>query len=409
MRVVHISTFDRQGGAAIAAHRLHHALRENGVDSSMLVLHTSGNEDHIASVLSSGMDRFSFKIGTGLDERAVRLVKKIGAGSFSLARFGRDIARHPWVREADVVNLHWLQGGYVSLKGLSHLFALNKSVIWTMHDMWPFTGGCHYSGGCTGYAGDCADCPMLLDKYRNMTRRMLRKKIAAYENARLYPVGCSTWLRDIASQSAAFQGIDVHAIPNPIDIDTYRPIDRRQARQSLGLDPDGTYVLFGAASPHVRRKGYAYLIQALRRLRGQCALLVYGAGEMQDAGGLTVQSLGKLDEAGLLTAYAAADVFVVPSLEDNLPNTVMEAMACGVPVAAFDAGGISDMIEHGKTGCLAQLRSSEDLAQGIIYCLEHRDELAANARKKVETLYTNAAVARKYIDLYEEALSQDGR
>jgi glycosyltransferase involved in cell wall biosynthesis len=409
VRVVHISTFDHQGGAAIAAHRLHRALRGNGVDSSMLVLHKSGNEDHIASVLASGMDRLSFKIGTGLDERTVRLIKKIGAGSFSLARFGHDIARHPWVREADIVNLHWLQGGYISLKGLSRLFALGKPVIWTMHDMWPFTGGCHYSGGCAGYTGDCADCPMLLTKYRNTTKRMLRKKSAAYQNARLYPVGCSTWLRDIASQSAVFQSIDVRAIPNPIDTDTYRPLDKRQARQRLGLDPDGTYVLFGAASPAVRRKGYAYLVQALRRLRGQCTLLVYGADEMQGAGGLTVQSLGKLDESGLLTAYAAADVFVVPSLEDNLPNTVMEAMACGLPVAAFDAGGISDMIEHGKTGYLAQIRVSEDLAQGIVYCLTHHDELAASARKKVEILYTNAAVARQYIDLYEKALSQDGR
>ena len=384
MRVTHISTFDRQGGAAIAAHRLHEALRREGVDSSMLVLHASGEEEHIAPVLGSRGDYYKYKIGTALDERTVRHIKKQGAGSFSLARFGSDIAAHPWVREADIIQFHWLQGGYVSLKGLKKVIDLKKPVIWTMHDMWPFTGGCHYSGGCTGYTGDCAGCPMLEERFADMTKGVLHKKQNTYKGARLYPVGCSTWLAGVAAKSTAFQGIETRALPNPIDTEVYRPMDKGQARKNLGLPEEGNYILFGAASPKIKRKGFAYLTDALGQIEDQCQLLVYGADAMPAVSGLTVKALGKLDSGGLRNAYGAADVFVVPSLEDNLPNTVMEAMACGIPVAAFDAGGISDMIEHTRTGYLAEIRSSEDLARGILYCLAHKEQLGANARQKVE-------------------------
>jgi len=404
MRVVHISTFDRQGGAAIAAHRLHEALRRAGVDSSMLVLHASGEEDHIASVLETRGDYLAYKIGTAIDERTVRFIKEKGAGSFSLARFGSGISGHPLVREADIIQLHWTQGGYVSLTGMKKVFDLDKPVIWTMHDMWPFTGGCHYSGGCAGYTGDCPDCPMLKDRYADMTRRVLVKKQNIYRGARLYPVGCSTWLAGVAAESTAFEGLETRALPNPIDTDVYKPMDKGQARNNLGLDPDGTYILFGAASPGIKRKGFTYLAEALGQIEGQCQLLVYGAGAMPEVPGLPVTALGKLDSEGLRDAYGAADVFVVPSLEDNLPNTVMEAMACGVPVAAFDAGGISDMIEHTRTGYLAQIRSSEDLARGIEWCLAHSEELGVHARQKVEENYAYPVAARGYIKLYEEVL-----
>ncbi len=405
MRVTHISTFDRQGGAAIAARRLHEALRREGVDSSMLVLHASGEEEHIASVINSPRDYYAYKAGTAIDERTVRYIKKKGAGSFSLARFGRDIYRHPWVREADIVQLHWLQGGYVSLSGLKKAFDLQKPVIWTMHDMWPFTGGCHYSGGCAGYTGDCAGCPMLKDRFGNTTRGVLSKKRRIYRDAPLFPVGCSTWLADIASGSTAFQGIKVRALPNPIDTEVYRPMDKKQARKNLGLSENGTYILFGAASPGIKRKGFKYLAEALGRIGDRGQLLVYGADTMPEAPGLSVKALGRLDREDLRNAYGASDVFVVPSLEDNLPNTVMEAMACGTPVAAFDAGGISDMIEHTHTGYLAEIRSSEDLARGILWCLDNGAKLGENARRKVEENYAYPTAAQNYIKLYEEALS----
>ena len=405
MRITHISTFDRQGGAAIAAHRLHEALRREGVDSSMLVLHASGEEEHIDSVMESRGDYLAYKVGTALDERTVRFIKKKGAGSFSLARFGSNIAAHPRIREADVIQLHWLQGGYVSLSGLKRLFDLKKPVIWTMHDMWPFTGGCHYSGGCTGYTGDCPDCPMLKDRFAGMTKGVLAKKRKIYQGARLFPVGCSTWLADIAAESTVFQGIETRALPNPIDTEAYKPMDKAAARKNLGLSPDGTYILFGAASPGIKRKGFTYLTEALKQIEDRCQLLVYGTDAMPEAAGLHIKALGTLDSEGLRNAYGAADVFVVPSLEDNLPNTVMEAMACGVPVAAFDAGGISDMIEHTRTGYLAEIRSGEDLARGIHWCLAHKEELGASTRQKVEENYAYIAAARNYIRLYEEVLS----
>lgn len=405
MRVVHISTFDKQGGASIAAHRLHEALRREGVDSSMLVLHASGTDPHIDTVLTSRRAYYAYKAGTALDERTVRSIKKKGAGSFSLARFGSDIATHPLVQSADIVQLHWLQGGYISLTGLKRLFALGKPVVWTMHDMWPFTGGCHYSGGCVGFTGKCAGCPMLKDGFGNVTKAVLDKKKKIYTGARLYPVGCSTWMAGIAAQSAVFDGIKTRALPNPIDINRYSPLDKGIARRNLGLPEDGTYILFGAASPRIERKGYAYLVEALGRIEDCGRLLVYGADAMPGTQGLDITALGKLDAEGLRNAYAAADVFVVPSLEDNLPNTIMEAMACATPVAAFDAGGISDMIEHTRTGYLAAPRDSEDLAQGIRWCLTHGKQLGTNARRKVEACYAYPVVARRYIELYEEALS----
>jgi glycosyltransferase involved in cell wall biosynthesis len=281
--------------------------------------------------------------------------------------------------------------------------------------MWPFTGGCHYSQECDRYTDSCGACPKLHSHQSwDLSRWVWQRKGKAWNDLKLTVVTPSLWLAKCASSSSLFKDVRVEVIPNGLDTQTYKPITRQLARDLINLPQDKYLVLFGAMYPNSdRRKGFHLLQPALQSLsqsgwQERIELAVFGASEPNQATDMGFKShyLGKFsDDISLAVVYAAADVFVAPSLQDNLPNTVMEAIACGTPCVAFNIGGMPDLIEHQQNGYLAQPFQVEDLAQGIAWVIENQQrhqKLCDRARQKALQEFTLEIQARRYESLYSE-------
>ena len=419
MRVVHINKSDVKGGAAVAASRIVSSLRGMDVAASMLVAEKLGHDAAVVSIANSKREKAKVMFYF-LQEVAAFLPhekNKTSRFAFSLARRGFNLSKHPLVRDADIIHLHWFNQGFLSLKGLEKIFQLGKPVVWTLHDMWSFTGGCHYAGNCEAYQKSCGHCPLIQDaSYNDISALQHGKKQVVYDNARLSIVTCSQWLGRVARQSPLLQQHAISSIPNPIDTDFYSPIPREDARKRLNLPLDKKILLFGAANVADPRKGIALLLHALKSLStrkqaDQIELVIFGKTPPWLAEKLPFPA--RLmhyvsDAETLVDLYNAADVFVLPSLEDNLPNTVMEALSCGTPVAAFRIGGVPEMVAHGICGYLAAPGDADGLAEGIEYLLFKCEELTCreNARDKVIKNFAPELVAGKYLQLYKQLLGK---
>ena len=414
MKVLHLSTFDIEGGAARAAFRLHRSLVSSDVDSRMLVRSKTG-DDPLVTGTDNPCGQFLQKFRGRFDELPALLSRKSKGAIFSSAIIPERIVSRISEMSPDIINLHWINGGYIKLENLARI---PYPIVWTLHDMWSFTGGCHYSGECARYENTCGCCPELSSTRENDLSRWnwLRKK-RAWKDIPFHIVTPSQWLKECAAGSALFSGSDIRVIPYGFDISVYSPKDKMIARERLGIPPDRKIILFGATTATSDpRKGFQYLIPALKSLAvsgwgEKIELVVYGSNEPENPPdfGMKARYMGHIkDEETVASLNSAADVFVAPSLQDNLPNTVMEALACGTPVVAFHIGGMPDMIDQGVTGWLAKPFDPDDLAQGIIYVIEDSDkqrEMELRAREKVEREYAADVSARRYTRLYEEILS----
>ncbi|MCS7084539.1 MAG: glycosyltransferase [Bacteroidia bacterium] len=395
LRVAMLNRYDRQGGAAVAGFRLARALIEAGADVTLYV------RDKTVE------DRFVHKVGfwpSKLDllwEKALvrwHDRKKAWNFRFGLMNRGANFA----VESADVVHVHWPHHGLLSLEGLRRL---PDPVVWTMHDAWAPTGGCHYPGDCEKYLVRCDACPQLRGRKNDLAARQWEKKRRLFAEKKFWFVACSNWLAVEARRSALLRDADVRVIPNPIDANVFRPGDRFAARQKFALPQEAFVVLFAAARIEDPRKGFDFLKAALA---GKDCLLAL-MGEISDATKLPQRTaiLGKISgDAALAEAYAAADVLVAPSLEDNLPNTVMEAAACGLPVVGFEVGGVPELIEDGRTGIVAPPKSVEGLSAALdrLADPEVRRRFGAAARRKVLEQFAYPVVATRYLELYREAM-----
>ncbi len=416
MQVVHLSESD-SGGAGRATLRLHQGLRRFGVDSQMLVqLKYSDNPTVFSPQTIQGKLSAKLKLAERLDALPLNFYPQRDATDFSLQWIPDKITANVAKLAPDVVNLHWVCHGYVAIETIAKL---NKPIVWTLHDMWAFTGGCHYAQDCDRYKIYCGTCPQLgSHKNWDVSRWVWQRKAKAWKDLNVTIVTPSTWLAKCASSSSLFQNWRVEVIANGLDIQQYKPIPRQVAREILNLPQDKQLILFGAMYPNSdRRKGFHWLQQALQRLLStqwidQTELVIFGASRPKEPIelGLNAHYLGRLnDDISLSVVYAAADVFVAPSTQDNLPNTVMEALACGTPSVAFNIGGMPDMIEHQQNGYLAQPLNSEDLAQGIIWVLENKQrhqKLCDRAREKAEQEFSLEIQARCYESLYQELQSR---
>lgn len=422
MKIVHINNSDTKGGAAIAANRLNVALRNYGLDSTMLVQDYKSGEPYIVPIgkgkihSAKAFTRFAFERLAFLPYEKSSILRY----SFSPANTGVDVSEHPLVKEADIIHLHWINQGYLSLKSLKKLFDKGKPIVWTLHDMWPFTGGCHYAGTCLEFLERCAFCPFLRKPGKNdLSAKQFDFKKEMYGNVLLHPVACSKWLRALSSESTLFRNKEISAIPNPIDTKSYSPRDKSECRKTLGLPQDKKLLLFGAANISDTRKGARYLFEALNILMDSfpvfaenVEVVVFGkiSAETQKSIPLPTHNLkfvSDIDE--LITIYNAADIFVLPSLQDNLPNTVMESMACGTPVVGFRTGGVPEMIKHKHSGFLAEVKNALSLATGIYETLFLLDieEMGRNARETVVHEYDGDVVARQYFEVYKMLLDAD--
>ena len=333
----------------------------------------------------------------------------------SIANTGINIRRTVAFREADVIHIHWINQGFLSLDEIARIIASGKRVVWTLHDLWPATAICHYPGDCVKYRTGCSACPMMSgNPLVDLAKRVARRK-GKIDWRRVTFVGCSEWIARTASESVWLREARFVSIPNPIDTTLFRPIDRREARQRLGLPEEKRLILFAAAKLSDTRKGAAFLLEACRLLaaemEGELEIILMGsdATELSALSPVPVRALGYISGVEKLAeTYSCADLFVIPSLEDNLPNTIMEAMACGTPCVGFRTGGIPEMIDHEVNGYVATSRDSADLARGIAWVLGHPEpaKLSAACREKVMSAYQESVVAKKYIALYQKLIQE---
>ncbi len=414
--MLHLSTFHRYGGAAVAAVRLHRALRQFGeatgaVESSMLIGAPTQQErvrpepgvHRLAHTLLADGSAFGRFVAERLYFLPHERDKSIRF-QFSPAAFGAGLAYHPLVQQADVLHLHWISFGFLSLNGLAELFRLGKPIVWTLHDQWAFTGGCHYARGCDHFLTHCQQCPYLRRPGRHdLSYQVFEKKIALFADAPVHLTPPSHWLADLAAQSRLLGHLSATVIPYAIDLEVF------QSTASLSAQPT---ILFGSANVTDPRKGFRYFVEALTLLKArlpasiQPTVLVFGKGTVYELGELpfAVQHLGILSsEEAVVGAYNLADVMVVPSLEDNLPNTVIESLACGTPVVAFGTGGIPDMIDHEQNGYLATTGQADQLADGLYWLLTHPNPntLRQAARQSAETRFAGPVVAGQFLDVYQ--------
>ena len=409
MRVLIVNTSERTGGAAVAANRLMKALINHGVKAKMLVRDKETDSLTVIGLPKSPMLHWHF-----LWERLVVFIRSRFSRKhlfeIDLANTGSDITRLPEFQEADVIHLHWINQGMLSLGGIQKILRSGKPVVWTMHDIWPATAICHLTLGCRSFTSACKSCK-LLPKGSRLAQSVWRKKQRLLEDENIYFVACSHWLEQEAKSSALLKGHKITSIPNPIDTHIYNNrCNKQEARQRLGLPADKKLILFVSQRVTNRNKGMDYLMEASEMLKDlpQLGVVILGGHAEEVTTQLPTFPLGYVnDEHRIVDVYNAVDVFVLPSLSENLPNTIMEAMACGVPCVGFRVGGIPEEIDHKQNGYVADYRSAEDLARGIRWILTEADyeSLSQHAVQKVAQTYSQQSVALKYLDIYQQAMA----
>lgn len=414
MRVLIINTTERIGGAAIAANRLMEALKNNGIKAKMLVRNKQTDQVSVVALKKSWRRIWQFTW-----ERiviwAANGFKRENLFAVDIANMGTDITSLPEFRQADVIHLHWINQGMLSLGDIRRIINSGKPVVWTMHDMWPFTGICHYAGNCEKYTGECHNCELLAKPHkRDLSSSVYRKKEKLYAGANITFVACSHWLEAMAKKSSLLSGQTILSIPNAINTNMFRPRPKKFAREKLNLPLDKKLLLFSSMKITDKRKGIEYLIKACKLLArdypdfcSRIGVVVMGKhSDQYDA--LFPFPTYKIDyvsnEKELVNIYNAVDLYVTPSLQDNLPNTIVEAMACGIPCVGFNVGGIPQMIDHLHNGYVARYRSAEDLANGICWTLTEGDyeTLSDTAYRKAVTTYSESIVAGQYIRIYNQ-------
>lgn len=390
MRVLIISTTERTGGGAIAARRLLTALNNNGIQAKMLV--RDKQTDNV-SVVSCGNKWPKLKERLRLMLGLRKPLRQTWA--YDMGLDGVDILSTPEYKEANVIHLHWVCQGMLSLKQLQQMMLSGKRIVWTLHDEWPFRGIRHYT--------DCNDAHS--PEVQALEERILSMKHDIYSLGHIHFVGCSRWIASLAHK--AMPEADVCHINNCIPHNIFHPQDMQEARKALGLPCDTKLILFSCQKVTDRRKGMPFLLQALEHLSyPQPHLVVVGGNTTELLSAMPAKSHDNIHlipyvdgEREMARLYAAVDCFVTPSLQDNLPNTIAEAMSCGTPCIGFDTGGIPEMISHMHNGYVARYTDSTDLARGIECTLSH-PEWRETALHSASADYSESRVAREYCKVY---------
>lgn len=418
MKILILNTSELNGGAAVAANRLMKALRKSGVDVTMLVRDKKTNDPDVVSLNRSFISRKINFIRFVWERIIIFLCNHFRRNTLfqvSIANTGIDISSHPLVQEADVIHLHWINQGFLSLQDIKKLTRLGKPIVWTMHDMWPCTGICHYSFGCDSFIKECGNCSFLdSENHKDLSYRVFYQK-SFLATSDIHIVTVSSWLKGLAQKSFLTKKLSISVIPNVIDTQLFSPSNKRNARQELSLPLDKKIILMGAARINDPIKGFTYLHQALSVLKtrdreksNEILLVLFGdiKGEDSFLQDLPVSfvSMGFLGNTSKIAQlYAATDITVVPSLYETFGQTLIEAMACGCPAVSFDNSGQTDIVDHLENGYLAKYKDADDLANGIQWALDNcgKPGLAESCVNKVHLHYQESVIAEKYIALYQ--------
>ena len=402
MRILHISTTDIKGGAGIAAYRLHKGLINNGIESIMFVQRKYGKADDV--LCSKNKFWKLFDLLCFLADKTVASI--FGHQNYEItspALFASmDISIIDKINP-DIVHIHWICGGFLSPEKIKKI---KRPIIWTMHDMWPFLGINHYNS----HNNDCPNDDNLLDKWT------WKRKEKSWNNLNdLITVAPSRWLAKEARSSKLFGKVRIENIPNGINVNIFKIYDKLSSRKKYGLPSNKKILLFGGVNPlSAERKGYKLLSGVIEELskssiNKDLALVVFGSTHNNKLNfNLPTYYVGKISsEKDLAEIYSAADIFIAPSIEDNLPNTVIESMSCGTPVVAFNIGGMSDMIEDKINGIIVNPFDNVLMAKEIVTILndvEYQKKMSTEARKKVLKEFDINLVANKYRQVYKTIL-----
>lgn len=412
MKVLQINEHDSRGGAARAARTLHESLLQAGQDSYMFVQKKSTDDPRVLGPAGKFQQGMGLVRGLWDTHRLRKYPHREGVV------FSPNMLRDKYVQPvnaagADIQHLHWIGSGFLQIESLAKL---NGPLVWTLHDQWAMTGGCHISFGCEKFTHHCGACPVLHSSNENdLSRLIFRRKERAWNGLKIHIITPSAWLGKDVKRSTLLAGFPHSVIPNGLNLKLFRPWDKAIAREALDLPPDKLCVLFGAmAATHDRNKGFVELTQALKHLRedseiaDKVMLLVYGAYAPTSPSdfGFPVRYMGVLhDSPTIAMLYSASDVAVVPSLYENFPTTALEAAACGVPCAGFATTGVQEIIEDGVTGYLAKAYDPADLARAIGRALRAGNEMNVAARSRAERHYDARDMAQAHLKLYESLLS----
>lgn len=401
MKVVHLNTHSASGGAAIAAKRHSEAMNKAGINSCLVSYEgKAGANVVLCGKKFSVKHFFAFAI-----QKAFRLIGYRVAWHWSL--FDGKVYKLKEVQDADIVYLHWIND-FVSYKSIDKLLQQKKRVVWYLHDMWPITGGCHYSMECNGYEQGCCECPqMRMAKW--LASLQLNKKIRHWSrHDNFYLAAPSQWLCDCIQQSSVFKNHHIVCCRNVIDTDLFIPGDKKESRVALGLPTDKRIICFGAVGVNNPYKGFSYLLDVINKLQdSDYEFLVVGNIDIRVFSKniqVKLHTTGFVSETSkMIQIYNAADVLIITSMAENFPNVVIEAMACGIPVVGFKTGGIKEQIKHKYNGYLVASKDAEELVKGIKWVLEKADmhALSTNAIQYVKQNCSYGVVLRNHRELLD--------
>jgi glycosyltransferase involved in cell wall biosynthesis len=411
MKILHLVAGSLGGGAARGAYWLHQAQRELGIDSTILTNAKDNLGDaSVISLAQTPLKKLMFALLPRLGILPVKLYRKRKPVIFNTGFEGVDFTKHPAYKAADIVHLHWING----LVSMRTLRKVGKPIVWTMRDMWPLTGGCHYSIDCERYSIGCGQCPQLnSQRVHDLSRLIVANKRASFPK-HLRAIGISHWLSECATKSFVFEGLEVETISNNVNTSDFFPIKKSTARNAIGVKSDKKLILVGAQNISDFYKGFRLFVEALKFLNTEpLHFLFFGKASDAELSQLNVEytNLGFLsDTLSLRLAYSAANVFVAPSRMDAFGKTLAEAMACGTPVVCFDATGPKDIVEHKTTGYKAEPFEPESLAMGIQWVLDCSPDdyarLCTCARDRVASHFDSRVIAKQYLALYQRLLNQ---
>ena len=408
MKILHLNTNDCKGGAAIAANRRHNALKEEDIESYMLVKNKQTNDSTIFST-----EKNLFYKGINYLRNKIEYFPKIFYPNRQKVPWSINWVSNPFlIKEIkkinpDLIHLHWINGGFISIKDIKKISKLNKPIVWTLHDSWAFTGGCHIPYNCRRYEKSCGKCPLLgSNKDYDLSRKVWLNKKKIFDKLNITIITPSNWLAKCAKNSSLLKNKEVCVMPYSIDINKFKALNKNKARKELGLSLDKKYILFGAMSATTdKNKGFDLLLKSLKLLKNteNLELLVFGNKEEINTK-FPIHYFGRINNQKKLNQlYSASDVTVVPSRSENFPNIILESFSSGTPVVGFDIGGIPDIINHKKNGYLAKPFDVRDLAKGIDFCLLKKG-LGKKVREKAVKEYSYEVQAEKFKELYKKII-----
>ena len=411
MKILIVSTFDEFGGAAKATYRIHKSLLTQGIDSKMLVQRKQSDDETVQTLSKTKIKKVAnYFLRPALDRSPLVFYKNKTLFSPSWVGFSNIVDTINEINP-DIVHLHWICGGLIKIEDLTRIKA---PIVWGLLDMWAFTGGCHYNQHCENFKKNCGNCKILGSKTDYDLSRLIhyKKKKVYNQLPSMTIIGHSKWLANSAKQSSLLKKNKILNIPSAIDTTIFKSFNKAISRDLWGLPQDKKLVLFGAMeATSDLRKGFKELSEALYRLESNnIEFVVFGSNEPKNPPNFRFKThyLGYVnDDKNLANLYSAVDVMVVPSLQENLSNAILESLACSTPVVGFNIGGNSDMIEYKKNGYLAKPFDINDLKDGVEWVLNAKnyDELCVNARNKIMREFDSVVVAKKYTELYEDILN----